>query len=185
MRALLPSVSLLAAAFALSGCGDSTTSDSTSEASGDHAKVTHLHIDGALRTTDDGFVLTPEGDEEPITFAYGEGVEEAKVRALEATHATARVTFEPTEDEPVASDVRAAPDHEGLDTYEGTVESIEDGTLVIDGDDGRRTFELGMEDERDIEHLGEHADNGSPVRVYLAAGQTDSSTRTVVAYEDA
>lgn len=186
MRAFLPAL-LLLAAITLSACGGGTSASNDGDANGgDHAgEPAHLHVDGALRTADDGFVLTPPGDEEPISFAYGDGVEQGKVRALEATGATVRVTFEPTEDKPVASDVREAPNHDGLDTYEGAVESIESGELVIDGDDGRRTFRLGMEDERDIEHLGEHAGNGEPVRVYLAAAASGSDERTVVAYEDA
>lgn len=182
MRASFPCLTLLAAAIALTGC-DNDASKSASTTVDFEVERAHLHVDGTVASKGDGFVLTPMSGDEPITFGYGPEVAVAEIRALEASKAVARVTFEPTEDAPVALGVDEAPKLEGLDTYDGTVVSINDDSLVIDGPDGKRTFTVVPSDGFDIEHLREHEDEGSPVRLYF---DDDADVGPLaVAYEDA
>lgn len=180
MRAFLLSLLLVVATLALAACGDDDTSSNGS--GGDVAAIEHLHVDGAVRGREDGFVITtPDG--ETYDFEYGPAVKPAEVRALEAAGAQARVTFRPTEDTPVATDIGEKPDKEGLETYEGLVVRVTATELVVDGADGERTFSIAGTDHAafDPDHLEEHREREEPIVVYF----DPEDPGTGIAYEDA
>lgn len=185
MRASLPTLlSLVAAVLALSGCGgsDSTGTTATDESSDQAGAI--IHVAGTLRSSDDGFVLTPASGDETITFSLGPEVERAVVRALEASGTTVRVSYRPTEDAPVAASVEPAPAlGEELETYEGQVVSVDAKQIVIDGEDGKRSFDIsGAGDAAfDAAHLLEHAERDEPILVYF----DPKAPRVGIAYEDA
>lgn len=174
------SLLLLLVAFVVAACGsDEPSSDSGSD-------VGSLeHADGTIALQDDRIVLTPtDGQGETRTFEIGPEVEVARLRAIEASGAPARVSFRPEEEPPVAAAVSEAPAAgEGGETYEGTVVSVDEQKLVVKGSDGERTFDVSGADAGvfDVPHLQEHADSGEPIRVY-----TDPEAPDVgIAYEDA
>lgn len=193
MRAtLLPILLLLALAALLAGCGSDdpgTAGDEradSAETSGDSPGAPAQHLDGTVKVEGESIVLTPEG-RAPMTLDLGEDVAIAQVRALEASGAVARVTFEPATGERngLAIDVRETPRQQaGTDAFSGTVVEVDAKQITIKGDSGTRTFAMGIADAHEVEHLQEHADSGSPVKVFLDDAGSDAGA-AVVAYEDA
>lgn len=182
-RALGTLLVLLAVAVLAAGCGDDSTSEGGDAASTDPGALDH--VDGIVVTgPGDGFVLTPIDGGEDITFELGPAVQLGEVRAIEASGAPARVSYRPGEDPAVAASVLPAPTlGDDLETYEGTVVSVDADELVVDGEDGERTFDVSAADEGafDVTHLQDHADEGEPIKVYFDPKSPDVG----IAYEDA
>ena len=72
---------------------------------------------------------------------------------------------------------------EGVESYEGTLVSITADTLVVDGSDGERSFDISGADPGsfDVAHLSDHKAEAEPIRVYFQADTPEAG----VAYEDA
>jgi hypothetical protein len=174
---------LLVAILVVAGCGSDDAAKTDGSASAPGALT---HIDGAVAVGDDGatFVLTPVDGSAAMTFTLGPEVALGEVRAIEAAGSPARVSYRPAEADPIAASVVPAPTlGDDLSTYEGSVVSVDENTIVIDGADGERTFDIsGAEDNAfDIAHLEDHNSKGEPVRVYYAPDAPDVG----IAYEDA
>lgn len=184
LKLLLLPVLLLALVALVGGCGGSNSGSGSDDVDATTAGAGALtHVDGSIVLGDDGFTLTPEAGGEEITFSYGPEVERAAIRAIAAAGTPARVSYRPTEQDPIAASVEPAPVlDEVLQTYEGTVTSIEMDEIVIDGDDGERRFTIAAEDREafDVAHLRDHAGEGDPVRVYFDPAAPDAG----IAYED-
>ena len=195
MRAtrLLLLLLLLTTTALLAGCGDSDDdssddsrrTDTATETTDDAPSRITEHMDGTIKVQGDTLVLRPTG-RAPVTFVLGDDVELAQVKALETSGSAARVTYEPAldEDDPIAISVQAIQEHGDQQSYTGTIVKVDDETIVIKGADGEKTYAMGIADEHEIEHLGEHRDQASPVTVFLSAAGSDAG-ETVVAYEDA
>ena len=173
---------MLVATLALAGCGGSDEPSGSSEPDSNAAGAL-THVDGTVVVTDDGFTLTPSSGD-PIEFALGPEVQAAQVRAIEASGEAARVSFRLTEDAPIAAAVKPAPKlGEGVESYEGTVTSVDDATLVVEGADGERSFDISAADPGafDARHLRDHSEAGEPIKVYFDPSTPDLG----IAYEDA
>jgi hypothetical protein len=180
----LRSLLLLAvAAVVVAGCGsdsDGSSSDSTKTA--DAGALTH--VDGTITSADDGFTLQPKDGGAALAFALGPEVEVGALRALEASGSVARVSYREGDDPLVAAAVKAAPKiGEGMQSYVGTITDVDETSIVLDGEDGERTFDIsGAEDGVfDVPHLQEHETEQSPIRVYY----DPKAPEVGVAYEDA
>lgn len=178
-RASLVLLLVVAGACTLASCGGGEAGEG-GEAPSAGALI---HVDGTVEVHGDAFDVTPkQGD--VVTFTYGSKVDRAGVRAFAASGAPARVSYRLGEDDPVAVSVRAAPAlGEGLQSYVGTIASVSDEEIVIDGSDGERAFTIGAADREafDVPHLRQHQDDSTPVRVYFDPDEPTAG----IAYEDA
>lgn len=175
-------VALASAALVFTGCGSDDSSSTDAAASGSTTgKLTH--VDGTIAVSGDGFELTPKNGDAAKTFTLGPEVQIGAVKALEASGVNARVTYRDG-DALVAASVTAAPTiDESLDSFVGTIVSVDSKQITLTGDDGERTFDISGADADafDVAHLKDHASENSPVRVYF-----DPQTPKVgVTYEDA
>lgn len=170
-----------------SGTGDRTGQQPAPRDAGQHPGEVE-HVDGIIRTTDDGFVLEPRAaGREALEFRAGPEVERSQLRALEAAGTDARVSYRADDGERVAVAVAQAPRiDEGLHAYEGEVVSVADSRVVVEGADGRRTFRVDPRagDAFDLEHLREHADSEHPVIIHYRP-EEDVDGGVAMAYEDA
>jgi hypothetical protein len=117
-------------------------------------------------------------------MTVGDDVGLAEVRALQTAGTPARVTFEPAkgDDAAVVVSVVGIEPHQGQQQFTGVVVEVDDRKITIKGDEGTKTFAMGIADEHEIEHLGEHRKEQEPITVFLAS---EAAEPTVVAYEDA
>ncbi len=175
-------IALLAASIAVAGCGGSDDTDSSSTDGGDSSAAAIVHVDGTIKLDGDTLTITPKDGSEPHSFSLGPAVKKPEVLALASSGEPARVSYRDGED--VAAAVTAAPKlGEGVEAYEGKVVSVDDSTLVIDGADGERTFDISAADAGsfDVAHLEDHKSAGEAIRVYFQAAAPDAG----IAYEDA
>ena len=175
---VLPVLRVAAAALLLAGCGgDDTSADDASASAGID------HVDGIVAVDGDGFVLTPIDGTDERSFTLGPEVTIAQVRAIEASGAPARVTFRGSEDDIASSVVPAPAIGDDLESYEGNVASVDSTTLVVDGADGTREFDISSADEGafDVSHLQDHKSEKAPIAVYFDPADPGIG----IAYEDA
>lgn len=176
-------LALLVLGALASGCGGDDPESGGSGRAGS-GSGTLEHVDGVLSATgDDSFSVDPR-EGEPLSFTYGPEVQRAAVRAIESTGGRARVTWRDTDDGRLAVSVEPAPVVEGdVATYEGMVTEVSSTSISIDGPDGERTFAIpaSLSGAFDVDHLQEHADEDSPVRIYFEQSAPDDA----IAYEDA
>ncbi len=169
---------LALASALLAGCGQGSDPDA-----GDRSAAGRLlEVDGRIVATGETFELDPVAEGERFVFAYGPEVPRAAVQALAASGETARVSYRPTAEQPIATAVEPAPAFgEDVASYTGTIAELGDGAIVIDGPDGKRSFDISEADERafDVPHLEDHKAEGSKVKVYYRADSVG------LAYEDA
>ncbi len=180
--ALRTTVALILATVALAGCGGSGD-DANGTGGGPSGTEALVHVDGTITASGDTITLTPKDGSAAMEFTLGPAVQKAQVMAIAASGSPARVTYRPSEDG-IAAAVGSAPElGEGVESYEGTVVSVDDSKIVIDGADGERTFDISAADPGafDAAHLTDHRDKGEPIRVYFKTDAPD----TGIAYEDA
>jgi hypothetical protein len=172
---------LLTSMLVLAGCGSDDAADSGTATGIEAGKLTH--VDGTIVVSADGFRLTPKNGDAAMEFTLGPEVQLGALKALESSGAAARVTFR-SGDRLVAAAVVPAPAiGEDLESYVGTVSSIDDTQITLDGDDGERSFDISGAGEAafDVAHLKDHSSEGSPVRVYF----DPKAPKLGVTYEDA
>lgn len=179
----LPVIALLPVLL-LAGCGSGDDGGAGEDV--DRPSAGSLsHVDGIIVLEEDELVLTPsDGEGRDVRFTLGPEVEVGAVRAIEASGAPARVSYRPGKEPLVAAAVSQAPGADaGQGSYEGQVVSVDDRKLVIDGPDGKRTFDVSGAEAGafDVPHLQEHAAQQEPVRVYFDPARPEVG----LAYEDA
>jgi hypothetical protein len=174
-------VLLVVVALVFAGCGSSGSTDASTDSGSDAGKLTH--VDGTIVVSGDGFTLTPKNGDAAKEFTLGPEVQLGALKALESSGAPARVTYRSGDTLVAASVVPAPAIGEELDSYEGTVVSIDESQITLKGDDGEKTFDISgaSDDAFDVAHLKDHASEGSPVRVYV----DPAAPKVGVAYEDA
>ncbi len=174
---------MLAATILVAACGgSSSSSNDTKSNAGGAGSLTH--VDGTITLAGDGFTLQPKAGGAATTFTLGPEVEQGALRAIAASGQAARVSYRAGDDPLIAASVRPAPKiGEGMQSYVGTIVKVDASTLVVDGDDGERTFDISGADADvfDVPHLEEHEAQSSPIRVYYDPKAPDVG----VAYEDA
>lgn len=174
---------LVALLLVAAGCGgdDAAGNDETTT---EAQAVSLTHVDGAIELVGPTLTVTPSNGGEEITLAVGPAIEPGAVQALAAAGTKARVYYR-DEAEPTAAKVEEAPTRAiGATVYEGQVVKVSAARIVIDGDDGEKTFTIRDEDRAafDVDHLTEHRGEAEAVRVYV---QRDADGEYAVSYEDA
>lgn len=185
LESVLALASLVVIGALVAGCGDDVPSsaDDTTPAPG-----SLTHADGTIVVQGDRVMLTPAKGGAAEEYVIGPKVTSGTVQALAASSARARVFYRTGDTDgpaPTAVAIDAAPSAgEDAKTYDGRVTEVSDSSITIDGDDGKRTFDIAEEDRAafDTAHLEEHQDEKSPVRIYYRGSGDDLNA---VAYEDA
>jgi hypothetical protein len=156
-----------------------------------------LRPEAAATQSATGKLITVEGDMVTMTIGHSAaqksfridpdaGIDSASVQAMAATGEQVAIAYRAEGTENVLTKVQKAPNPlAAFSATEGVVLKADKNSIELRMPDGSSlSFAVSPQDaaKMDVKHLGEHAVNGSPVRVFF---ESKDGTKYAKGYEDA